>query len=237
MRTLRLAWRIDRPSASALGESADWVAVEARASLGAPSRQGARVRRSPTPIPRTAWWIGLSKRRAAVGDEPSRAFFVPRFGQRPTGASLDALLLLPSPRAARRCEARSAGEGHAVGRGGHRRILHGSPARYGVTLFWSEPTLAACLARPRSTRHPYVHPPPHPSLVPRSRHRPGSPRAARPDAGDRQGAHSRDVHRPRARGGAAPGRRGGANRSRPPAALHRLDQERASGGGRGAGPA
>src|SRR5262245_57080110 len=50
-------------------------------------------RASETP---QGWWIGLSKRQAAVGDDRAgRSLRPTRSGQRPTGASLDALLLPP----------------------------------------------------------------------------------------------------------------------------------------------
>ena len=82
----------------------------------------------------------------------------------------------------------------------------------------------------------YDHPPPHPSLLRRARHRPRPPRAARPHARHRQGALPRAVQGPEARGGPAAGRRGGRDRAGPPALLHRLGQERAPCRGPAAGP-
>ena len=98
----RLAWRIDRPSASALGKASGlgW-----RWKRGLPrheaevSEPGCGEVEPPIPRFRHGGKV-LSKRRAAVGDDRAGRSSCPaRSGQRPTGASLDALLLL-SPRAA-----------------------------------------------------------------------------------------------------------------------------------------
>jgi len=80
----------------------------------APSSLGTRPGQEPgcgevePPIPRFRHGGKvLSKRRAAVGDDRAGRSSCPaRSGQRPPGASLDALLLLPSPRADVRCEDR-----------------------------------------------------------------------------------------------------------------------------------
>jgi hypothetical protein len=121
----RLAWWIDRPSASAPGpngvrplasslvpwtgggsEGSDPVRKRALPRRTVEAREPGRGEVEP-PIPRAAWWKGLSKRRAAVGDDRAGRSSCPaRIGQRPTGASLDALLLPHArPRAKVRREA------------------------------------------------------------------------------------------------------------------------------------
>ena len=103
------AGMVDRPSKRqrTRDKPPDWVGGGSEGSLGAPPRQEPGCGEVEPPGPRTARWIGLSKRRAAVGsDRAGRSSRPSRSGQRPTGASLDALLLLPSPRAESRREDR-----------------------------------------------------------------------------------------------------------------------------------
>src|SRR6185503_20273239 len=97
---------VDRPSKRqrTRDKPPDWVGGGNEGSLGALPRQEPGCGEVESPRPRKARWIGLSKRQAAVGgDRAGRSSRPSRSGQRPPGASLGALLLLPSPRASRRC--------------------------------------------------------------------------------------------------------------------------------------
>jgi hypothetical protein len=91
-----VGWLVDRPSKRQRSRESLRTGLEAEAGCSsALGRAGSPDAAKSSLRDPQGWWIGLSKRQAAVGDDRAgRSSRPSRSGQRPTGAGPDALLLL-----------------------------------------------------------------------------------------------------------------------------------------------